>query len=87
MRKSVELEKYFQPLAEEKISFPMENGTNQAPIYRTDHYCVLPDTVGYIIVNTRTGVKEGASEVLPSAISKCDMWSELMEEIKGRKFP
>lgn len=85
MKKYAELESYFQQVVEEGISFPTVNGTNLQPVYRNEHYCLLPDEVGYSIVNVRTGVKEGASEVLPSAISKCDMWNELMEEIRERK--
>lgn len=70
---------------EDEISFPTASGTNLEPIYTNEHYCLLPEEVGYSIINIRTRVKEGASEVLPSAVSKCDMWSELMEEIKERK--
>lgn len=55
------------------------------PIYANEHYALYPRKTRYEIVNRRTGVKEGMSEVLPSAISKCDMWNELMEETKERK--
>lgn len=64
---------------------PMETGTAITPVYRTEHYDLYPMDTEYHIVNRRTLVKEGMSEVLPSAISKCDMWNELLEEIKERK--
>lgn len=55
------------------------------PIYTNEHYALYPRKSKYEIINRITGVREGESEVLPSAISKCDIWNDLMEETKDRK--
>lgn len=55
------------------------------PVYENEHYALYPSAESYMIVNRRTGVREGFSEVLSSAISKSDVWSNLLEEIKERK--
>lgn len=61
----------------------MANGMNNTNVYRNEHYSVVCAEVEYHIVNNRTGVKEGSSEVLSSAISKSDVWAALLDEIKG----
>lgn len=55
-------------------------------VYGNDFYEVYgnADNNGYIIVNRMTSVVEGGSEVLPSAVSKADIWSELLKEIVER---
>lgn len=55
-------------------------------VYGNDFYEVFPNTdkKSYIIVNKMTGVTEGASEVLPSAVSKADIWNELLKEVVAK---
>lgn len=55
-------------------------------VYGNEFYGVYPDAEkhGYIIVNKLTNVVEGGSEVLPSAVSKADIWSSLLKEIVER---
>ena len=57
------------------------------PIYENDHYEIKAnvDFVGYSIFNKGTNVKEGVSDVLPSAIGKADVWSDLLKEIINSK--
>lgn len=52
-------------------------------VYGNEFYEIYPDDEnrGYVIKNKMTGVVEGGSEVLPSAVSKADIWSELLKEI------
>lgn len=52
-------------------------------VYGNDFYEIYPSDGKncYIIVNKLTGVTEGSSEVLPSAVSKADIWNELLKEI------
>lgn len=52
-------------------------------VYGNEFYEIYPDSEnrGYLIQNKVTGVVEGGSEVLPSAVSKADIWSELLKEI------
>lgn len=58
---------------------------NSMSVYQNNHYTIITAEDCYHIINNWTGVKEGFSEVLSSAISKCDVWSNLMDEIKERK--
>ena len=53
------------------------------PIYENLYYEIRANTdmVGYSIYNKETNVKEGISDVLPSAIGKADVWSDLLKEI------
>ena len=78
------LDGYFAKRSKVETSLLMVLGISK-PVYLNDHYAVYPRKATYEIVNRRTGVKEGASEVLPSAISKCDIWNDLMTETKDRK--
>ena len=53
-------------------------------VYGNEFYEIYSDDEsgrGYIIKNKMTGVIEGGSEVLPSAVSKADIWCELLKEI------
>lgn len=54
-------------------------------VYQNGHYTLATTDGGYNIINMRTGVIEGTSEVLSSAISKSDVWSDLLDEIEVRK--
>ncbi|MGL5015041.1 MAG: hypothetical protein ACRC6V_12265 [Bacteroidales bacterium] len=55
-------------------------------VYGNEFYEIYPNVEGngYIIVNRMTSVVEGGSEVLPSAVSKADIWSELLKEVVER---
>lgn len=55
-------------------------------VYGNEFYEIFPDEGGrgYVIVNKLTKVIEGGSEVLPSAVSKADIWSDLLKEIVVR---
>ena len=53
-------------------------------VYGNEFYEIYPDDEsgrGYLIKNKMTGVIEGGSEVLPSAVSKADIWNELLIEV------
>lgn len=68
----------------------MENGTVELPanfIYTNDWYVVVPNEegIGYKIINSRTGVTEGFSDVLASAVSKATAWCELMIELANKE--
>ncbi|MGL5015036.1 MAG: hypothetical protein ACRC6V_12210 [Bacteroidales bacterium] len=51
--------------------------------YENQYYAVVPNVSmdGYIILNKMTGVKEGGSEKLPSAVSQADVACQLLLEI------
>lgn len=55
--------------------------------YQNALYGVLPNPTktGYHIVNLETKVVEGTTEVLPAAVSKADVWCDLLTEIINRK--
>lgn len=55
-------------------------------VYGNQYYMVKANETndGYTITNRITGVVEGGSEVLPSAVSKADVWSDLVKEIIQR---
>lgn len=55
---------------------------NDKLVYDNEHYEVLPNPEydGYWIRNKSTSVFEGRTEVLPAALSKADMWSQLLKE-------
>ena len=63
---------------------------SKSAVYANQNYEIVVnnDLNGYDIYNKNTYVKEGSSEVLPSAIGKADVWDKLMteilEEIKAR---
>ncbi len=69
----------------------MESGTGERLpdnfVYANDWYVIIPNDegIGYKIVNIRTDVVEGITEVLPSAVSKSDVWRDLMEETAQKK--
>ena len=56
------------------------------PIYETWAYEVRPNEslVGYHLFNKLTGVNEGGSEKLASAINQCDIHTELIAEVVAR---
>ncbi|MGL5965145.1 MAG: hypothetical protein ACRCZ2_12230 [Fusobacteriaceae bacterium] len=56
-------------------------------VYNNQMYEVRPNEsmTGYDIVNKYTGVREGGSEKLPSAISQADVANELLLEIINRE--
>ena len=55
-------------------------------VYNNQLYKVVPNEAmnGYDIVNKFTGVREGGSEKLPSAVSQADVSNELLLEIIRR---
>lgn len=57
-------------------------GMTEKPIYQNQWYAVVPnDTMdGYHLFNKITGVKEGGSEKLPSAISQADAACSILLE-------
>ncbi|MGL5012881.1 MAG: hypothetical protein ACRC6V_01135 [Bacteroidales bacterium] len=58
-------------------------------VYHNQLYKVVPNEAktGYDIVNKFTGVREGGSEKLPSAVSQADVSNELLLEIIRRDQP
>lgn len=55
-------------------------------VYNNHLYEVRPNEsmTGYDIINKYTGVREGGSEKLPSAVSQADVANELLLEIIRR---
>lgn len=55
-------------------------------VYNNELYEVRPNETmtGYDIMNKYTGVREGGSEKLPSAVSQADVANELLIEIIRR---
>ncbi|MGL5015963.1 MAG: hypothetical protein ACRC6V_17045 [Bacteroidales bacterium] len=51
--------------------------------YENQYYAVMPNVSmdGYVIINKLTGVREGGSEKLHSAVSQADVGCKLLLEI------